>query len=118
MRVLNKSKGTVITTRMRVADSPWTRFWGLIGRKALADGEALLLKPCSSIHTIFMRFPIDVVFIDAHNQVVKVVSELQPFRLAVALHDTQSVLELEAGAATQADVAPGDRLVIVDGSEE
>ena len=118
MRVLNKSKGTVIATQVRVADSLWARFWGLMGRKPLADGEALLLKPCSSIHTIFMRFPIDVVFIDAHNQVVKVVSELQPFRLAAAPGNTQSVLELEAGTAAQANVAPGDRLVIVDASDE
>ncbi len=89
-----------------------------MGRKALPDGEALLLKPCSSIHTLFMRFPIDVVFIDPRNQVVKVVPELRPFRVAMAPGGAQAVLELEAGAAARADVAPGDRLAIVNACEE
>lgn len=118
MQVVNETKGTVIAKRLRVADSLWARFWGLMGRKALADGEALLLKPGSSIHTMFMRFPIDVVFIDAENRVVKVVSELRPFRLAMAPGSVQSVLELEAGAAARANVAPGDRLVMVDAGQE
>lgn len=118
MRVVNESKGTVLANRMRVAESLWARFWGLMGRKALADGEALLLKPCSSVHTMFMRFPIDVVFIDAGNQVVKVVSELRPFRLAMGSGSARSALELEAGAAARAKVTPGDRLVMVRVEQE
>ncbi len=118
MRLVNESKGTVVATRMRVADNLWSRFWGLMGRKALADGEALLLRPSSSIHTMFMRFPIDVVFIDEGNQVAKVVSNLRPFRLTMAPGSAQSVLELNTGVAAQAQVEPGDQLVMVDTGEE
>jgi uncharacterized membrane protein (UPF0127 family) len=118
IRLVNESKGTVVATRMRVADNLWSRFWGLMGRRALADGEALLLRPCSSIHTMFMRFPIDVVFIDEGNEVVKVVSNLRPFRLTMAPGSAQSVLELDAGAAAQAKVEPGDLLVMVDAGQE
>lgn len=114
MRVINERKGTVVAEQARLARGAWSRLRGLLGRRALADGEALLLSPCSSVHTMFMRFPIDVVFIDGGNRVVKVVSELRPFRVARAPGSARTVLELAAGAAGRARVEPGDRLVMVD----
>lgn len=116
-RVVNESKGTVVAERARLAASFWSRLCGLMGRRSLAEGEALLLSPCSSVHTLFMRFPIDVVFLDSGNRVVKVVSELCPFRAAVAPGSARSALELAAGAATRAQVEPGDRLALVNGGE-
>ncbi len=113
-RVLNQSKGSIVAEQVQVADTIWSRFWGLMGRRSLPQGPGLFLKPTSSIHTTFMRFPIDVVFLDREGRVVKVVPELKPFRVTASLMSAHSALELPAGAAAQAHVEPGDRLVMVD----
>jgi uncharacterized membrane protein (UPF0127 family)/CheY-like chemotaxis protein len=82
---------------------------GLLGRSHLPEGEGILLEPAYAIHTAFMRFPIDVVFLDSHMRVMKVVDSLPPWRTAGA-HQAFSVLELAAGQAAQRGVAVGDRL--------
>lgn len=103
----------MVADEVRLADGIWSRFWGLMGRKALLEGRALLLRPSSSIHTAFMRFPIDVVFLDRSLRVVKVVPGLKPFRATIAL-GAHSALELNAGAAVEAGVQKGDQLALVD----
>lgn len=115
LRVLNETKGTVVAEQLRVADNFWSRFWGLMGRRALPEGHGLLLRPSFSIHTAFMRFAIDVVFLDRENRVVKVVPELKPFRVTVGLGGAHSALELPAGTAARVQVRPGDQLVMADG---
>ena len=111
-RILNVSKGTVVAEDVAVARSLWGRFRGLMLRREMAPDEALLIEPSASIHTAFMRFPIDVVFLDREKQVVKVAANVRPFR--AALSRGHSALELNAGSAGRANVAEGDRLVIVD----
>ncbi len=111
-QVTNKTKGTVVASRTRVADSIPTRFWGLLGRRSLPDGHGLLLRPSSSIHTAFMRFAIDVVFLDKENRVVKVVPELKPFRMAGCWRGAHSALELPVGGAAAGEVEQGDQLLI------
>jgi hypothetical protein len=111
-RILNVTKGTVVAEDIAVARSFWGRFRGLMLRRALASGEALLIEPGASIHTAFMRFPIDVVFLDREKRVVKVAENVRPFR--AALSRGHSALELNAGSAGKANVVKGDRLVIVD----
>jgi len=112
-RVINETKATVVAEEVGLANGIWSRFWGLMGRKALPVGAALLLRPSSSIHTAFMRFTIDVVFLDRALRVVRVVPELRPFRVSVAL-GAHSALELNAGAAARAEVREGDQLALVD----
>ncbi|MEE9198415.1 MAG: DUF192 domain-containing protein [Dehalococcoidia bacterium] len=112
IQIRNETKGTIVADQLQVADSVRTRFWGLLGRPSLPEGHGLLLRPSSSIHTAFMRFAIDVVFLDKENRVVKVVPELKPFRMAVPRHGAHSALELPAGAAAQARVERGDQLLI------
>jgi hypothetical protein len=111
-RILNVSKGTVVAEDVAVARSFWGRFRGLMLRRKMASGEALLIEPSASIHTAFMRFPIDIVFLDREKQVVKVAENVRPFR--AALSRGHSALELRAGSAGKANVVEGDRLVIVD----
>ncbi|KKM07822.1 hypothetical protein LCGC14_1730090 [marine sediment metagenome] len=113
-RVINETRGTVVAEDVRVADGIWSRFWGLMGRRSLADSAGLLLRPSSSIHTAFMRLVIDVVFLDRSLRVVKVVPEMKPFRVAVAFGGAHSVLELNAGAAAKAQVETGDQLALID----
>lgn len=112
-RIANETRGTLVAEDVRVADGIWSRFWGLMGRKSLPEGSGLLLRPSSSIHTAFMRFPIDLVFLDRALRVVKVVPEMKPFRAAVAF-GAHSVLELNAGAAAEAQVQTGDQLRLTD----
>jgi uncharacterized membrane protein (UPF0127 family) len=82
---------------------------GLLGRSALRSGEGLLIRPASSIHTFFMRFAIDVVFIDRAGIVVKIVAALRPWRLA-ASRGARCALELGAGEAEARGIRIGDQL--------
>jgi uncharacterized membrane protein (UPF0127 family) len=86
---------------------------GLLGRSALTPGDGLLLRPATSIHTLFMRFPIDAVFLDRDLVVGKVAPGVMPWRLLFARR-ARSVLELAAGEAERRGVAVGQRLVARD----
>jgi hypothetical protein len=86
-----------------------------MGRRVLPEGCGLLIRPCSSVQTTFMRFAIDVVFLDRDGQVVKIVPELKPYRAALGGQGGHSALELPAGAAGRCGIAVGDRLVWEDG---
>ena len=101
-------------TRLRsclLADSPWLRMKGLLGRRELPDGEGILLRPASSIHMAFMRFPIDAVFLARDMTVLSVASSLAPWRMA-ARRGSRSVLEIPAGTSARCGVREGDRLVV------
>ena len=96
--------------RCALADGFFTRLRGLLGRRALERGEGLLLSPSSSVHTFFMRFPIDVVFLDRALQVVGVAADVPPWRLA-GRRGARHVLELPAGEARARGIRVGERLV-------
>jgi uncharacterized membrane protein (UPF0127 family) len=93
----------------------WSRFWGLMGRRSLPQGEALIIDPCSSVHTLFMRFPIDVVFVDKDGRVVKIAAGLKPFRAAVG-KGSRWVIEMTSGAAGRAGLVVGELLVLTEAS--
>jgi uncharacterized membrane protein (UPF0127 family) len=106
---LFRADGTVVCPACVVADRPTTRLRGLLGRDALGAGEGLLIRPTSAIHTFFMRFAIDVVFIDRDGVVQKVVSTLRPWRFAGS-RGARCALELRAGEAGARGIRPGDEL--------
>jgi uncharacterized membrane protein (UPF0127 family) len=116
-RIVNVSKGTTVAGQARKAESFWARLVGLMGRSSLEEGEGLLLAPCASVQTLFMRFPIDVIFVDGDARVVKVAPALRPFRLALGGRGAREALEVAAGAAARSDTAVGDRLAVEDGRE-
>ena len=103
------SGGDVVSDSCLVADGPWLRTKGLLGRRELPDGEGILLRPASSIHMFFMRFPIDAVFLSRDLTVLKVVPHLAPWRMASRWR-AHAVLELPAGACERAGLRVGDRL--------
>ncbi len=113
-RIINETRGTVVAQDVRLADGIWSRFRGLMGHRGLPEEAGLLLRPSSSIHTAFMRFAIDVVFLDRTLRVVKVVPRMKPFRATMAFGSAHSALELNAGAAEKAQVQTGDQLTLVD----
>jgi hypothetical protein len=101
----------VICERCVIADTPLSRLRGLLGRDELAPDEGLLLTPESSVHTWFMRFPIDLVFLEADLTVLAVRESVRPWRTA-GHRGSRSVLELPAGTCEQRGLRPGDRLAL------
>jgi uncharacterized protein len=107
---LRRENGDVVCDRCVVADSPVSRMRGLLGRSELRPGEGLLLRPASAIHTWFMRFPIDAVFLDRDWRVVGIADDVRPWR-ARSRRGAKAVLELPAGESARRQLAVGDLLV-------
>ena len=101
--------GRVVCRRCTVADSVRTRLRGLLGKSALEPHQGLLLRPANSVHTAFMRFPIDVVFLDGNLKVLDVVEGVPPWRMK-AKKGARAVLELAAGEAARQGIGPADSL--------
>ena len=108
-QILMRADGTIVCERCTLADGPLTRMRGLLGRSGMESGEGLLLKPAGSVHTYFMRFPIDVVFLDREGVVVAITDSLVPWR-AASKRGAKAVLELPAGESSRRGLAVGDRL--------
>jgi uncharacterized membrane protein (UPF0127 family) len=102
---------TVVVRHCRVAASPAQRLRGLLGRPAQRPGEGLLLVPCAGVHTCFMRGPIDVVFLAAGGEVLRVVPRLRPWR-AASCRGAHAVLELPPGACASGGITAGARLAL------
>ena len=111
---MDRERGTVVCERCVVADRPLARLRGLLGRRELPAGEGLLIRPAGAVHTSFMRFAIDVVFLDRELTVVGVVDGLEPWR-AAGRRGARAVLELAAGERATRAISPGDRLALVPG---
>ncbi len=106
--IVNLTRGRCVCVS-EVADRPLRRLRGLMGRRGLPAGEGLLVSPAPAIHTAFMRFPIDALFLDRNLQVLEIVEQLHPWRLA-SKRRARSVLELSAGECARRGVGVGDRL--------
>ncbi len=92
--------GQVLIAAAEMADTPSTRSRGLLGRDSLASGDGMILDPCRLIHTFFMRFPIDVVFLDRHLRVTRVAHTVPPSRFAWGGWAARMTLELPAGTVS------------------
>lgn len=106
---LRREDGRVVAESVIVADSTMRRLRGLLGKGDLPSGHGILLRPAWSIHTAFMRFPIDVVFLDADQIVVKIVPNLPSFKTA-SCRGAREVVELRAGECERRGLALGDRV--------
>jgi uncharacterized membrane protein (UPF0127 family) len=103
--------GIDVAARCELADRMLTRAWGLLGRKGLEPGGGMLIARTGSVHTFFMRFPIDVVFIDRAQTIVKIVPSLRPWRMTMARRGKKT-LELPAGRAAEVGLQPGMTLEV------
>ena len=108
--VRNERSGRYLGDRIGNAADFFARLRGLLGRTGLAEGTGLWIEPCSSVHMFFMRFPIDVLFLDREKRVRRAVSTLRPWRIAVGGLRAHSALELPAGVIAASDTRGGDRL--------
>ena len=108
--------GRVLCERCLVAAGPLSRMRGLLGRRSLEAGEGLLLSPAAAIHTAFMRFAIDAVFLDRKGVVVHIAHDLRPW-LTAAKRGARAVLELPAGSARSFGLEAGEKLALASPSE-
>lgn len=99
--------GRIVVPRLEVADTLWRQTVGLIGRDALTPDFGMWLQPCNGIHTLGMRFAIDVVFFDRTGTAIKSAAEVRPYRICGPLMKAHSVLELPAGALARSELAIG-----------
>jgi uncharacterized protein len=106
---VTRNDGVVVCEECLVAATPFTRMRGLLGRSSLPSGQGILLRPASSVHTFFMRFPIDVVFLDGDLRVVEIAADLRPWR-AAGKRGARAVLELPAGECARRGLAVGDQI--------
>lgn len=109
IRILNVTRQTELAGSAEVAETSASRSKGLLGRTSLAAGSGIWIVPCESVHTFFMKFPIDLVYIDRHRRVKKVRSNVPPWRLSACL-SARSIIELPAGTVLHTQTAPGDQL--------
>jgi uncharacterized protein len=93
---------------IKLADTFGKRLIGLMFRKKSLEDEGLWITPCNSIHTCFMNFAIDAVFINKEGEIVKIVEELQPWRFVKPVQNAHSVIELPAGAVKRLDLKQGE----------
>ena len=109
LRIRNLTKGTELAARADIADTSATRQKGLLKHTGLAEGEGLWIVPCEGVHSFFMKFAIDVVFIDKRRVVTKVRPNMVKSRLALSL-SAHSTIELPIGTIEKSRTQVGDRL--------
>jgi hypothetical protein len=108
-RILREPTGAQIAVA-EVADTSISRMIGLLGRAGLEAGTGMVLKPCNMIHTWFMRFPIDVLFVSDDGMIVRAIEALRPFRMAWGGRRASQTIELPVGTLARAGVRSGERV--------
>jgi uncharacterized membrane protein (UPF0127 family) len=111
LRLLNETRDNVLVEDLQIAKTPWSKMKGLLGRESLEEDGGLLIEFCNSIHMFFMKFPIDVVYLDRNLIVENIVHRLKPW--GVSSHrGAAHVLEIAAGSAEARELKTSDKLKI------
>jgi hypothetical protein len=114
VEVRNGTRGTVLLSRASLARTWTSRLRGLMGRRQLGPDEGMVIRPCEAIHTLWMRFPIDVVFVDVRDVVVAVCPNVRPFRVRLGGRSADSVIEGPVGMIERSGTRPGDKLEVAE----
>ena len=113
LAAINVKNGGQIAERIAIARGMFERMRGLLGRPSLRPGEGLLLQPCNGVHTVGMRYPIDVLFLDRRGRVKRAVHALNPGRMVPYVRGAAKAIELPAGTLARAGVRAGDEVWLV-----
>jgi uncharacterized membrane protein (UPF0127 family) len=111
---LETATGAVVAGHVEVADGLLSRFLGLMFRAELPAGHGLALRPCNSVHMFFMRFPLDVVFVDGDGRVLRILHSLRPWRASSLVRGAKAAIELPAGTARREGIVPNAVLRMVE----
>jgi uncharacterized membrane protein (UPF0127 family) len=110
MRVFNQTRNQPLITQGRLANTFWLRLRGLLGASPLQKGEGLILAGEKSIHTLFMKFPIDVVYVDKNYKIIRADANMAPYRLGPFVAQSAYVLEMPTGTIANTATETGDQL--------
>jgi uncharacterized protein len=113
MRIINETRASVLAVQAPLAATFFSRLTGLLNRKKLLPGEGLILDPSNSIHSFFMRFSFDAVFLDKENTVVGLLRSFKPFRISPIFLSARITLELPVNTIDVSATAIGDRIRII-----
>jgi uncharacterized membrane protein (UPF0127 family) len=114
-QAVNMTRESVIAKHVRMADTYLTRLFGLMGKSGLPEGEGLWIVPCRDIHSCFMRFEFDAIFVNKQQQVLHLMERMQPWRISKMVWDGHAVLELPAGAIAASGTQIGDLIELRNG---
>jgi len=117
MRIKNLTSQISLASNCEIADNFYTRFKGLIGRRSFPEGCGMLIRPCNSIHMFFMKFPLDIVFVDKTNTVVSVLENIKPWQISPIVRNAYYTIELPVGTITGSSTKPGDKLLLSESEE-
>lgn len=112
MPIVNVTRQTTLAFNVEIADNPFKRMQGLLGRASLPQGNALVIPHCNSIHMLFMNFAIDVVFLDRGNKVVGLAKGIKPFEISGIFWKSSCALELPVGTIEASRTQWGDEVLI------
>jgi hypothetical protein len=110
--IRNETKGVLLAEEVGVADTFFGRLRGLLGRRKMRKGEALVIDPCSSIHTVGMRFTIDAIFLDKKRRVIGLCKSIKPFRFTRVYWNAKYVVELPDSSIERSGTDIGDEISI------
>lgn len=113
MQLINITNGVVLADIVQVASNFKARLKGLIGRTGLKNDEALIIQPCNSVHTCFMSFPIDVIFLNSEFCILRAMENMKPYRFSPIVAGSRMVVELPAGRLAVTLTGVGDQLKLV-----
>ena len=110
MHILNQTRSTLLISQVQIADTFLLRLRGLLGSKPLNEGEGLVLVGEKSIHTFFMDFPIDVVYVNKNYEIIRVQENMVPYRLGPLVFGSAYVLEMPVETIARTNTKVGDLL--------
>ena len=116
VRMMNDDRDACLGDRIRVADRWWPRLRGLIGHPEPHEGQGLFIRPCQGVHMQWMRYPLDIAFLDEAGAVIALYHELRPWRFSRTHRDASAALELPAGTLCKTDTQIGDRIIWDEGA--
>lgn len=112
MKIYNSTQNNLIADKVEVAKNFFTRSIGLLSRRVISSGESLIIKPCCSVHTFFMRFPIDVLFVNRKNEIVAMYEDIKPFRILPIHWNSLYVIELKSGQISEKNICLSDIIIV------
>ena len=111
MKIYNSSQNKLIAGNVKIAKNFFSRTLGLLNKKFLTDDEGLVIKPCCSVHTFFMRFEIDVLFVDKNNKIIALYEKVKPYKILPVHFKSFYVIELAEGSISRKGIKIGDIIV-------
>lgn len=115
-QIVKRESGEVLLSSCLLTENSWERMKGLLAHESLSSDEGLWISPCTSIHTFFMKFPIDVAFLDKSGKILSIYSAMKPWRLSGIHFKAAGVLEMQAGLLNSMNISKGERLILCPSS--